>query len=750
MEMAQPKAAESRHDEMASVVDELPSGTKLLKGQYTITRFLNNGGFGITYLAKDSLNRNVVIKECFPNAFCRRSKTVVAARSRAHQAELRSVVQLFVREAHSLARLVHPNIVAVHQVFEDNGTAYMAIDYIDGRDLLEIIEDGNVKLTPEEVIHITEKMLSAVGFIHENDMLHRDISPDNILVSKHGQPILIDFGAAREQASRKSRALTALRVVKDGYSPQEFYIAGSEQGPWSDLYALGATLYHLISGEPPVNGQARLAALAENRPDPYQALFGRFAGYPPGFLEAIDRVMNTIPKNRLQSAAEWLAMFKEGTPPRPIDPDRIEAAVHQMIAEAVTPPEPPAPARPAEPPTAVSPPASLAASTAAPAGAGSEPLSEPVKPEPVKPVAVRPVVPARVSAPARPRFAPLPEHEEESVPAPAIESPRRSRAPVLAGIAIAAASASITFLLMGGAGYQVAQDAPPVVPAESAIAAAASQSLPAAAPVPSPIGGAATSSAPLATAPPAVRPALPASAEPLLPEDPAAAENLAAEPGTPVPADTGAVVADRPPAAEQIAFAAWDVRVPFVETQRMSDGAPVLVVSRIAPDADLQRIGGWIETGVMVESVNDAPVEPGATLAGMILNDLHVDPDGFARVAVGYVDAAGNRQTGLLAVPAVRMTSLVNGVTLLSEAGNGTWQTIVKAVVPDGVTTLQPGDVLFRDKTTGVPLEGPQSIEGIAAELVASGKARTDFSVVRGSSVETATMQLALEPEPGE
>ena len=261
--MAQQKAVEAPAqapvEDLEDLVDELQPGTKLLKGQYTITRYLNSGGFGITYLAKDSLDRNVVIKECFPSSFCRRSKALVAARSRAHTAELRSVVQLFVREARNLSKIVHPNIVAVHQVFEDNGTAYMAIDFIDGLDLQQVIDGAGAMPSPQQIVSMTEKLLHAVGFIHDNDMLHRDISPDNVLIDKNGEPVLIDFGAAREQASQKSRAMSALRVVKDGYSPQEFYIAGSEQGPWSDLYALGATLYHLICGEAPVNGQARLA-----------------------------------------------------------------------------------------------------------------------------------------------------------------------------------------------------------------------------------------------------------------------------------------------------------------------------------------------------------------------------------------------------------------------------------------------------------------------------------------------------------
>lgn len=311
-------------------VDELKPGTQLQNGQYTISRFLNSGGFGITYVARNSLNREVVIKECFPGAFCRRSNAIVAARSRAHQSEFRSIVRLFVQEAHNLAKLVHPNIVGVHQVFEDNDTAYMVIDYIHGSDLLDVIETASVKMTPSSIVAMTRKLLNAVAFIHENGILHRDISPDNILIDQTGEPILIDFGAAREEASRASRALSALRVVKDGYSPQELYIAGSEQGPWSDLYALGASIYHTISGVAPVNSQARLAAIVEGREDPHLPLAGRFAHFPEGFLESIDMAMNSLPRKRIQSARDWLAMLDH----RPIqtNTENIDSLVTAMVA----------------------------------------------------------------------------------------------------------------------------------------------------------------------------------------------------------------------------------------------------------------------------------------------------------------------------------------------------------------------------------------------------------------------------------
>ncbi len=297
--------------------DDLKPGTQLLGGHYTIEGFLNSGGFGITYLAKDSLDRTVVIKECFPNALCRRSTSLVRARSRKHQGDFRGFVDSFLAEAKSLARLVHPNIVGVHQVFEDNDTAYMAIDYIDGRDLHDILDSTDQAFTPEQVVALLKKMLSAVEFIHQVGILHRDISPDNILVDKASNPILIDFGAASEQVVRATRVLTGRRVIKEGYSPQEFYLSGAEQSPSSDLYSLGATFYHVITGHPPPESQRRLARVAEGEPDPYVPLAGRYDGYPSGFLEAIDKAVRVMPRDRIQSAGDWLDWIRiaeEGGP----------------------------------------------------------------------------------------------------------------------------------------------------------------------------------------------------------------------------------------------------------------------------------------------------------------------------------------------------------------------------------------------------------------------------------------------------
>lgn len=289
--------------------ERLAPGTLLLGGQYRIERYLSSGGFGITYLAKDSLDRTVVIKECFPAAFCARVNKTVQARSRGCAEDFRSFVDLFVREARRLARLDHPNVVGVHQVFEDNETAYMALDLVDGEDLLDRIESDAPPMPPAEVKRILLKVLDAVQMVHEHDMLHRDISPDNILIDRDGNPVLIDFGAAREEASKKTRTQSAVLVVKDGYSPQEFYIAGSQQTPCSDLYALGATFFHLITGQAPPSSQSRLAAIAAKQPDPYVPLTGRVPGYAPEFLTAIDTAMNVFANDRIATAAEWAIMI---------------------------------------------------------------------------------------------------------------------------------------------------------------------------------------------------------------------------------------------------------------------------------------------------------------------------------------------------------------------------------------------------------------------------------------------------------
>jgi non-specific serine/threonine protein kinase len=293
-------------DPPKSIGDELSPGTKLCGGQYTIERYLNSGGFGITYLARDSLGRKVVIKECFPGAMCYRVNHTVRLRSQSGEQEFAKIIDLFEKEARALSELQHPYIVGVHQIFHDNDTSYMALDYVEGRDLLQIIEEEPDRLGPEETRKLLVKLLEAVTYIHDRDILHRDISPDNIILEDDNTPVLIDFGAARESATRVSRVLSKVLTVKDGYSPQEFYLAGSKQGYSSDLYALAATFFHAVSGSPPPSSQLRLAAAAKNLKDPLEPLSTTNTGYERFFLDAMNRCLSIFPAERLSSAQEWL------------------------------------------------------------------------------------------------------------------------------------------------------------------------------------------------------------------------------------------------------------------------------------------------------------------------------------------------------------------------------------------------------------------------------------------------------------
>lgn len=326
--------------------EELPVGTTLSGDQFTITSRLGAGGFGITYRAMDNvLGRTVVIKECFPTDFCYRDGRDVMPHNKGQAEQASSIVQMFMREARSLAKLRHPNIVGVHRAFEENQTAYMALDLIDGPDMLDLLESSEAPLSPDRVKDILMQLLYAIEKVHEMDLLHRDISPDNIIVERNGTPVLIDFGAARGDASRRTRAMSSLLVVKDGYSPHEFYVAGSMQTPSSDLYALGATFYHILSGQAPINSQARMMEVASNNPDPCPPLLGRIEGYPNAFLQAIDKAMQVHPGDRLQSAAEWRDMisgvqvnaktsaFPSQTNPRREVGGEFEVALSRLVEE---------------------------------------------------------------------------------------------------------------------------------------------------------------------------------------------------------------------------------------------------------------------------------------------------------------------------------------------------------------------------------------------------------------------------------
>ncbi|WP_371224879.1 serine/threonine protein kinase [Roseovarius sp. 2305UL8-3] len=315
--------------------DDLPSGQQLLYGQYVIEHHMIDGGFGMTYLAKDSLDRKVVIKECFPSSVCNRINGEVRPRKPNYQEQYQSVIRNFLREALRMAKFDHPNIVKVHQVFQENNTAYIAMDYVDGMDLLSMLDIDPGRLTDAVITKLLRDTLNALDHVHDLGMLHRDISPDNLLLDAHDRLTLIDFGAAREEAVRQTRALSTIMSVKDGYSPHEFYYNDGAQRPSSDIYSVGATFYHLITGFAPPDCQKRVAALNSEKADPYKSLLEWDWPFEKSFLQAIDKALSIPQDERFQSAREWLEVLDNPQAPSVEKPMTTNAVPRKVQTASV-------------------------------------------------------------------------------------------------------------------------------------------------------------------------------------------------------------------------------------------------------------------------------------------------------------------------------------------------------------------------------------------------------------------------------
>ncbi len=766
-------------------IDELKQGTKLLNGQYTIMSFLNSGGFGITYLAKDSLDRTVVIKECFPNSLCRRSETIVRARSRAHTGEFRSVVKLFVQEARSLSKLVHPNIVGVHQVFEDNDTAYMAIDYVNGKDLLEILDSSDQPFTPSEIVEMLKKTLGAVEFIHQAGILHRDISPDNILIDAHQNPILIDFGAAREQVSKASRVLSARRVVKDGYSPQEFYLTGSAQGPYSDLYALGATFYHVIAGCAPPESQRRLAAIAEGSEDPYQPLAGRFEGYPPGFLETIDKAAKVLPKDRIDTAANWLELIRKseaGTAQQSLLQSRPVSALraHSRIVTNLIMPTP----VPGSAPSSRLP--LLIGSTAMAAlalGLGAWMLAG-NDPEPVAAVQTAAVVEdpaataaaasaaaeaqqvarlqaeatARAETAARLAAESAARAEEEARVAAAAEAAAKAEedarlaaeaaqaeedARLAAEAAQAAAKAEEDARLAAEAA-QAEEDARLAAEAEAVAEAKAAAEAAALAKAEQQARLAAEAEA-VAQAEEAARLAAEAEAE--------AAEIAAAEAAIKVRAAALAAVTSRPALADtpitddQFAEVRWDYGLPFSTEVREIDGDTFPVITKVIPKAlSGSSDDAWIAPGVTIYAINGEWVTDGAAIEDLMRVSTVPDEYGLISASVRIrASDDGLFEEVTLVAPTKRWVYLKNGTTVRTESVNGQWLTMIDAITFSDENGILPDDVVLGETNLGKSIENAESFEVIIDLLAFKSIPEANFEVLRNGELISVRMPLARQ-----
>jgi formylglycine-generating enzyme required for sulfatase activity/serine/threonine protein kinase len=284
----------------------LPEGT-ILDESYRILRVVGSGGFGITYEAEDiRLGTSVAIKEYYPHDFGERVATMsVRPRSERHEETFDWGRSNFLKEARTLARFEHPSILRVTRIFEANSTAYMVMRFERGQSFEYWLRSLSRSPTQEELDRIVTPLLDALETLHSANFLHRDIAPDNIVVRDDGSPVLLDFGAARHAVAEMTQALTG--IVKAGYSPYEQYSSDRRlQGTWSDIYALGATLYRAIAGSPPEEATLRL--------DDDQMVAATLVGrgrYRLGFLAAIDACLKVRPSERPQSVVELRQLLAE-------------------------------------------------------------------------------------------------------------------------------------------------------------------------------------------------------------------------------------------------------------------------------------------------------------------------------------------------------------------------------------------------------------------------------------------------------
>lgn len=233
----------------------LPLGTTLVN-KYIVGRVLGHGGFGITYLGFDmDFHKQVAIKEHLPKDIAARSndsKSVVPMGTE-YVGEYNYGLKQFIEEGRALAKFIdNANIVSVLNYFKANNTAYLVMNYLEGTTLeqyLESLESKKLQMLEEDTVGVVEVILESLKVVHANGLLHRDIKPANIFITNKGQILLFDFGSARALMGRNSGDLS--KIVTHGYSPIEQYNRRAKEGPWTDIYAVGATMYRMMTGKKP-------------------------------------------------------------------------------------------------------------------------------------------------------------------------------------------------------------------------------------------------------------------------------------------------------------------------------------------------------------------------------------------------------------------------------------------------------------------------------------------------------------------
>ena len=279
----------------------LPPGHRLL--EYRIERFLGAGGFGITYLARDErLGHKVAIKEYLPNDLAMRATdNSVVANTTDDEADFQWGLARFLDEARMLAKFNHPNIVRVHRFFEAHGTSYIAMEYVDGEPLSELLKRRGT-LTEKEITEHVLPVTAGLTQVHAAGVLHRDIKPGNIIVRPSGVPVLIDFGSARQAISAKSRSVTS--VITPGYAPLEQYSTRGSQLPATDIYSLGAVLYRCVAGNAPEDATER--ALNDELISVAEAVTGT---YSADLLTAIDGALRIRSEDRPRDISAFLDLL---------------------------------------------------------------------------------------------------------------------------------------------------------------------------------------------------------------------------------------------------------------------------------------------------------------------------------------------------------------------------------------------------------------------------------------------------------
>jgi serine/threonine protein kinase len=320
-----PPAPAARAAKRPVSVHSLRQGTRL--HEFELTDHIGEGGFSIVYRAWDhSLERVVALKEYMPGSLATRDEdTRVQVRNESMQATFDAGLRSFVNESKLLASFDHPSLVKVYRFWEANGTAYMVMPFYEGLTLKDTVRTLPGRPDQGWILEVLAPLAEALTYIHQRQCFHRDIAPDNVLMlADSGRPLLLDFGAARRVINDLSQALTV--IVKAGYAPIEQYAAMPDmaQGPWTDVHALAAVVYWMVTGDKPPPAISRVlkesyVPLAELQP----------AGYSIDFLRAIDRGLALRPENRTRS----IEAFAEELGLRP-GTSAIVTSLRPRVAEA--------------------------------------------------------------------------------------------------------------------------------------------------------------------------------------------------------------------------------------------------------------------------------------------------------------------------------------------------------------------------------------------------------------------------------